>query len=175
MSGGTVTSEKDYTSELAPVGGLAINSITSFGEDARGEMYIVDRGSGAGTGEVFKVVPVLRNVEVSGSGAAASFRLGANWTWEDLAAASGHPLDYYRIYRHEGNGSGAFSCVYRTPAVSPPNRPSPVWPGGDPQRPAPGGLFSYVVTAVRSLPFEESSPGRTSAGTPRALSTASCP
>lgn len=40
------------TVALAPGGGLQINNITSFGEDALGELYIVDRG-----GEVFKVIP----------------------------------------------------------------------------------------------------------------------
>ncbi len=39
------------TAELAPGGGLAINSITSFGEDAAGEIYICDQG-----GEIFKIV-----------------------------------------------------------------------------------------------------------------------
>ena len=40
------------TSQLAPGGGLTINNITSFGEDAAGDMYIVDRG-----GEIYKVIP----------------------------------------------------------------------------------------------------------------------
>lgn len=44
----------DRTAELAPGGGLAINSITSFGEDALGEIYVCDQG-----GEVFKIVPVV--------------------------------------------------------------------------------------------------------------------
>ena len=48
----TLTSFRDRTAELAPGGGLAINSITSFGEDARGELYICDAG-----GEVFRIVP----------------------------------------------------------------------------------------------------------------------
>jgi hypothetical protein len=42
--------------ELAPGDGLTINSITSFGEDASGEVYIVDQG-----GEVFKIVPEPAN------------------------------------------------------------------------------------------------------------------
>jgi glucose/arabinose dehydrogenase len=42
----------DRTAELAPGGGLSINSISSFGEDASGELYICDLG-----GEVFKIVP----------------------------------------------------------------------------------------------------------------------
>ena len=40
------------TGELAPGGGLAIGSITSFGEDAFGEIYICDQSGG----EVFKIV-----------------------------------------------------------------------------------------------------------------------
>lgn len=48
----TLANFVNRTAELAPGGGLAINSITSFGEDARGELYICDQG-----GEVFKIVP----------------------------------------------------------------------------------------------------------------------
>jgi glucose/arabinose dehydrogenase len=51
-NGTTVTNLTDRTAQLAPGGGLAINSITSFGEDAAGELYICDRG-----GEVFKIGP----------------------------------------------------------------------------------------------------------------------
>lgn len=50
------------TVELAPGGGLAINSITSFGEDASGELYICDQG-----GEVFKVVPRLAGADCNGN------------------------------------------------------------------------------------------------------------
>ena len=42
----------DRTAQLAPGGGLSITQITSFGEDAAGELYIVDRA-----GEVFKIIP----------------------------------------------------------------------------------------------------------------------
>ncbi|MCI0676324.1 MAG: PQQ-dependent sugar dehydrogenase [Phycisphaerales bacterium] len=45
------------TAELAPGGGLSIVSITSFGEDAAGEIYICDQ-NGA---EVFKIVPAPAN------------------------------------------------------------------------------------------------------------------
>src|SRR4030095_3963948 len=48
----TLAAFRDRTAELAPGGGLAINGITSFGEDAKGELYICDSG-----GEVFKIVP----------------------------------------------------------------------------------------------------------------------
>jgi hypothetical protein len=51
-TGSAVSNLTDRTTQLAPGGGLAINSITSFGEDAAGEIYICDRG-----GEVFKIGP----------------------------------------------------------------------------------------------------------------------
>jgi glucose/arabinose dehydrogenase len=50
---GVATDLKDRTAELAPNGdGEAIASVSSFGEDARGELYITDLG-----GQVYKVVP----------------------------------------------------------------------------------------------------------------------
>lgn len=36
---------------------FAVNQIASFGEDANGELYIVDQGSLAGQGAIFKIVP----------------------------------------------------------------------------------------------------------------------
>jgi glucose/arabinose dehydrogenase len=50
--GDTLVFVHNRTAELAPGGGLDIVSITSFGEDASGELYICDQG-----GEVFKIVP----------------------------------------------------------------------------------------------------------------------
>lgn len=47
---GVVTNFANRTSELAPGGGRSINSITTFGTDAAGEIYIADRG-----GEIFKI------------------------------------------------------------------------------------------------------------------------
>ncbi len=51
MSGGVATALTERTAELAPAG-LSIDAVSSFGTDARGEIYIVDLG-----GEVFKIVP----------------------------------------------------------------------------------------------------------------------
>ena len=48
---GQVTEFRDRTAELKTPG-FTINSVSSFGEDAAGELYIVDLG-----GEVFKVIP----------------------------------------------------------------------------------------------------------------------
>jgi glucose/arabinose dehydrogenase len=45
----------DRTLELAPTSG-SINSISSFGQDPDGELYICDRG-GTTTGEVWKIIP----------------------------------------------------------------------------------------------------------------------
>lgn len=178
VSGGVVTSEQTVTSQLSPaIGNSEIDLVTSWGEDGQGELYVVDRD-----GDVFKIVPVLAGLEVSGrhvAGAAAppAFRRkGSAWTWEDLAASSSHPIEFYRVYRHEGKGDGSFDCVYKTPAVTPPARPATSWPGGDPATPPVGALYSYVVTAVRmtSRPGE-SSPGRATDGTQRTLTTVACP
>lgn len=49
--GGAATNQQDRTADLAPGGGRSIDSISSFGEDARGELYVVDIG-----GEVFRIV-----------------------------------------------------------------------------------------------------------------------
>ena len=45
------------TTQLTPSSeGFTVNQISSFGEDANGELYIVDQGSGT-TGQIFKIVP----------------------------------------------------------------------------------------------------------------------
>lgn len=53
LVGGAVTEFQSRTAELAPGGGLIIDTLTSFGEDYFGEMYICDQEGG----EVFKIVP----------------------------------------------------------------------------------------------------------------------
>jgi len=54
--GDQVTELTDRTAELAPGSGLTIATISSFGEDADGEIYICDRGNGT-NGEIYKIVP----------------------------------------------------------------------------------------------------------------------
>lgn len=56
---GTVSNEIDRTSELAPGGGLAIQSIASFGEDGFGELLIVEHRNNVG--EVYKIVDATTN------------------------------------------------------------------------------------------------------------------
>jgi glucose/arabinose dehydrogenase len=54
--GGVATGFTDLNSQLSPsAGGFTFSAVTSFGEDARGEMYFVDQGSGT-DGQVFKIV-----------------------------------------------------------------------------------------------------------------------
>jgi glucose/arabinose dehydrogenase len=161
MVGGAVTEPMNRTTELAPGGGLAINSITSFGEDGRGEIYIVDRG-----GEIFKIVPIIENLEVSGEGAEPFLPTPADWTWEDFEATSMHPVSFYKVYRTEGDASGLFDCVLQTP--------DPFWPGGDPTDPLTGVPFFYIVTAVNDS-GQETDPGTAFDGTPRNLSAIPCP
>jgi hypothetical protein len=59
--GNSVANFTDRTSELAPGGGLSISSISAFGEDARGEMYICDLFGG----EVFKIVPETPTISLA--------------------------------------------------------------------------------------------------------------
>ncbi len=57
---GTVMNATDRTAELAPGGGLAINTVSGFGEDGNGEIYILDFGpsfGAPGQGEIYKIVP----------------------------------------------------------------------------------------------------------------------
>lgn len=59
---GTVTELTNRTAELVPDAGF-INSITSFGEDAYGELYILDQG-----GEIFKIMPDAPPIDCNGNG-----------------------------------------------------------------------------------------------------------
>lgn len=53
LDGNDATEQRDWTADLTPADGSDIVAISSFGEDARGEVYIVDRLDG----EVFQLVP----------------------------------------------------------------------------------------------------------------------
>ncbi|TWT45739.1 Quinoprotein glucose dehydrogenase B precursor [Phycisphaerae bacterium RAS1] len=75
---GSAPAATSRTAELAPGGGLAINTITSFGEDALGEIYICDQG-----GEVFKIV----------SAASVLIDCNANGQQDGCDIASGASLD----------------------------------------------------------------------------------
>jgi hypothetical protein len=49
---GVVTDLQDRTTTLAPPAPFVIGAVSSFGEDARGELYILDHG-----GEIYRIVP----------------------------------------------------------------------------------------------------------------------
>jgi glucose/arabinose dehydrogenase len=168
VAGGAAADHDDVTAELDPGGGTSIGAVTSFGQDARGELYVVDRGmaGGGGTGEVFKIVPAFVNLEVSGPGAEPLAAGDPDWTWEDLTLTSSHPVAAYRVYRNAAGGAGPFDCVRQAPA--------PVWAGGDLAAPAAGGIFAYIVTAIDAS-GRETSPGASTGGSPRVLSAALCP
>lgn len=160
---GVPTNHQTWTTQLGT--GLGFN-LTSFGTDAQGELYIVDR-----RGSVYMTVPPLPNFEVAGVGATGQFLLNkvGDWTWENLQSSSRHPISAYRVYRADVadgifDAGEIFNCV-RT-------NPSPTWPlGGDPAIPSPDQLFAYVVTALNGI-GEQTSPG----GTPvRTLGPSSCP
>jgi hypothetical protein len=151
----------DRTADLAPEGGLALGNFTSFGEDARGELYLVVR-----SGEIFKILPTLRIMEVSGKNA-SRLTLGIpDWTWEDLTTTSSYPVVSYKVYR-SSSPSTSYACVHQGSGSS--------WAGGDPAFPTPGAAFFYLVTAT-SAGGEEARPGNRSDGTPRSVDAASvCP
>jgi len=93
---GLAPAATDRTAELAPGGGLFIGNITSFGEDADGEVYIVDQG-----GQVFKIVPRTHTfVDCNGNGV------------DDV-------LDLCRGTAADCNGDGIpDSCVSPAPTIS---------------------------------------------------------
>lgn len=132
ISGGVPTSPADWTAQLDPGGGL-VNNLTSFGEDAQREMYLIAR-----SGSVRRMVPPFTAIAVSAP-SAGPFRVdrGAPWTWEDLRLTHDRPVTAYRIYR--GTPNGLFNCIHKATAAS--------WTG-DPVDPAAGQLFAYVVTAI---------------------------
>lgn len=133
---GAVTNERDWTSAVDPGGALAFG-LTSFGFDAQGEIYAVDR-----SGSISKFVPPFVNLEVSALGVNDTDQLlleaSGNWSWEDLEFNTMIPTDFYRVYR--GQPSGDFSCIHASL--------TPDWAAGDPLTPVPGELLAYVVTAV---------------------------
>lgn len=49
---GVAQNQRDRSAELEPSGARTLNNVVSFGEDARGEVYVVDRD-----GELYRIVP----------------------------------------------------------------------------------------------------------------------
>lgn len=86
----TITQFQERTAELAPGGGLSITSISSFGEDAFGELYICDLNGG----EVFKIVPDSMVTDAVQNLTAISFASDLVLRWTANAG-----LETYNVYR----------------------------------------------------------------------------
>jgi len=157
----TSAGDIDRSTDLTPPG-LFISQITSFGEDGRGELYVLDRA-----GEVFKILPTLGIMEVSGLGAPGLLAdSDGDWIWEDLEETTGHPINSYKVYR-SGSPNGTFVCVFADDTNA--------WNGGDPTTPASGSVLYYLVTAL-NVTGEESRAGYRTDGAPRVVNTGSvCP
>lgn len=133
---GAASDLRDWTSQVDPGNALDV-SLTSFGTDAEGAIYITDKD-----GIVTRLSPPFSDLEVAGKGTRTSdqFLLGRSaWTWQDLAYASWQTVALYRVHRATAV-NGAYSCVH--------SGPQPSWAGGDPASPAPGTGFYYLVIAV---------------------------
>ena len=66
VSGGVLSNFVDRSTELAPTG-ATLDNINSFGEDAKGEIYIVDQD-----GDIFKIVPqtpLIKDADIDCRGA----------------------------------------------------------------------------------------------------------
>lgn len=151
--------------DLQPGGGLNILSMSGFGEDNQGEIYLVDHDGG----EVFKLIPEMAIMELSGAGA-TPFAINADgdFEWEDLPASSDVPTRFYKVYRADtfvpGAGPGPFLCIHSQLAGP------PTWAGGDLDTPTAGQVFYYLLTAQNSS-MEESTAGTASDGTLRVVDT----
>lgn len=135
-SGGAGTQHQDWSTQVDPTGELA-SSLTSFGIDARGELYVTDRD-----GLVFRVSPPFADLEVSGDGVSSSdqFRLTpSGWSWENLRQATWNPVAQYRVYR-SSTANGTYQCIFRSSGTS--------WATGDASNPTIGTAFYYLVAAV---------------------------
>jgi len=156
------STDLDRSADLDPGPGMFISQINSFGVDARGEMYVIDRA-----GEVFKILPTLSIMQTSGVNAAPlGMDADGNWHWENLEETAGHPISSHKVYRSSAP-TGTFFCVYEG-AES-------VWVGGDPNNPVAGNSYYYLVTSLNAT-GEETRAGSASDGTPRNVNFgSSCP
>jgi len=108
--GNNVNDFQDRTSELAPGNGQSIGNISSFGEDAYGEMYICDLG-----GQVFKIVPANPGgiggvVTDESMNPLVGIRVGA------LGSAIADTTDSQGRYLLFGLGDGSFDIAFSRPS-----------------------------------------------------------
>lgn len=115
----------DRTAQLSPsLNGFAINSITSFGEDNAGEMYIVDQG-----GEIFKIVVNCAGSSLTFSsgpgnqsvcqGATVNFSVSLNgargavtYSWRKNGGTIGAPsLPTLTLSNVQPSDAGSYDCL----------------------------------------------------------------
>ena len=86
-NGSTVTDFTTRNSQFTPsLDGFTLNQIASFGEDANGELYVVDQGSSASQGAIFKIVPPTGDRVCPPPCAAADLDCNGTVDANDLAA-----------------------------------------------------------------------------------------
>jgi glucose/arabinose dehydrogenase len=104
---GNMSEFTERTSELAPGPGQPIGSISSFGEDRNGELYVVDLNDG----EIFKIVPesssTIEGMVTGDSGLVVAGVIVSvfNTALVDTTDSSGH-------YAINGLGDGAFDISF---------------------------------------------------------------
>ena len=150
--------------DLEPGSPIFISSIYSYAEDNQGELYMVDNG-----GEIFKILPELSIMELSGQGATPfTMDENGNFVWEDLQEASDNPVRFFKTYRATASdpetGPGPFLCIHRQASNS------TEWTGGDPDTPAGDQVFYYLVTG-QNVAGDETVAGAQSDGTLRVVDT----
>ena len=99
---GHVANFVDRTAELDPPGSVSIENITSFGEDAAGELYIIDPSGG----EIFRIMPecsiapyCVAESNSTGSPAATGSSGSSRLSKEDLVLrASSCPPNEFGIF-----------------------------------------------------------------------------
>jgi glucose/arabinose dehydrogenase len=128
------------TAEFAPRIG-AINFISSFGEDAEGNLYIVDMGNlgtpdGLGQGEIYKIVDFLfgdlNSDQMITDADWKLFKDGQGYNFNsstpqqsylqgDLDGDLDHDLDDFRLFRiayEDANSDGSFAALFGVPEPS---------------------------------------------------------
>jgi hypothetical protein len=153
----SVGSFVDRTADLAPAVGGPINQVTAIVQDNRGEILIVKRFN-----TVYKVIPNLNIMEVSGPSAAPLMMSSpGSWSWENLGNSVEHTFGLYKIYRSITGPQGPFNCIGRIQAST--CTGSCTWTG-DPTVPNANEVFYYLITATGANQPPTNQAGETTAG-----------
>ena len=90
-NGATTTEFTVRNTQITPsIDGFAVNEISSFGEDANGEIYICDQGASAGAGSIYKIVAVTGDAVCAPPCVAADLNCDGAVNGSDLATLLGN-------------------------------------------------------------------------------------